>query len=112
MPDPATFSSYETFWPLYLSQHSQRTTRLIHVTGTMLALLAITHSVLTLTPGGLIAAPIVGYGFAWIAHAFVEHNHPATFQYPLWSLRGDFHMLGLWLTGRLEAELVRQKILT
>ena len=39
-----------------------------------------------------LAAPVVGYGFAWVGHFFVEGNKPATFKHPLWSLRGDLVM--------------------
>ncbi|WVR04898.1 hypothetical protein IAU60_001910 [Kwoniella sp. DSM 27419] len=38
--------------------------------------------------GGLIGA----YAFAWLGHFFVEKNKPATFTYPVWSLRGDLKM--------------------
>lgn len=44
---------------------------------------------LELVMGGIISA----YAFAWTAHFFVENNKPATFTYPVWSLRGD---LKLW----------------
>jgi len=44
---------------------------------------------LRMVMGGVVSA----YAFAWTAHFFVEKNKPATFTYPVWSLRGD---LKLW----------------
>ena len=55
------------------------------------------------------AVPLVGYGFAWLSHATIERNRPATFSYPLWSLAGDFHMFALMLAGRMEREVERHR---
>ncbi len=35
---------------------------------------------------------LIGYGFAWVGHFVFEKNRPATFVYPIYSLRGDFTM--------------------
>ena len=81
--------SYEEFWPYYVSEHMKPATRALHVFGTSLVLATLAAAVLV-SPWWLLAVPFVGYGPAWIAHFFVEKNRPATFTYPLWSLRGDF----------------------
>ncbi|HJX22271.1 MAG TPA: DUF962 domain-containing protein, partial [Steroidobacteraceae bacterium] len=47
------------------------------------------------------AVPLAGYLPAWVGHFFFEGNSPATFRYPLYSLRGDFCMLAEVLTGRM-----------
>jgi hypothetical protein len=35
---------------------------------------------------------LTAYGFAWVGHFFFEHNRPATFIYPIYSLMGDLRM--------------------
>lgn len=106
------YQTYAEFWPFYLSQHSRNGTRMMHVLGTVLALFALAKAIIYLSLFWLIAALTLGYGFAWIAHMRIEKNRPATLTYPFWSLRGDFHMFGLWLTGKLEKELIKYNIRT
>ena len=48
----------------------------------------------------LIYSLLAGYGFAWVAHFFVEHNKPATFTYPFYSFIGDHKMYIEILLGK------------
>jgi hypothetical protein len=41
-----------------------------------------------------LVVPFIGYTFAWFGHFLFEHNRPATFIYPSYSLMGDYFM---WL---------------
>jgi hypothetical protein len=103
----ARLQSFEEFWPFYVSQHLDPTSRRLHFVGTTLALGCL--AIAPLRPSALLLAPVVGYGFAWLGHAVFEKNKPATFTYPLWSLRGDFRMWRLMLTGKMEPELERAR---
>jgi hypothetical protein len=102
---PPEAITYAAFWHRYLRAHARPATRTLHYAGSLLALAAIVMAAMTRDWRWLIAAPVIGYGFAWIAHLFVEGNRPETFGHPLWSLASDFRMLGLWLTGRLGSHL-------
>lgn len=98
--------SYEEFWPYYVSEHALPSTRALHFAGTTLVLGSLAAGALV-SPWYFLAAPFAGYGFAWVGHFFFEHNRPATFTYPLWSLRGDFRMYRLMLLGKMQPELAR-----
>jgi hypothetical protein len=105
-----TAMSYGEFWSRYLTAHADPRTRALHYLGT---LVAAAFLVLAASSGDwrwLAAAPLVGYGPAWLGHAVFEHNRPETFSHPAWSLLSDFRMLGLFLTGRLAGELRRRGI--
>ncbi|WP_341859101.1 DUF962 domain-containing protein [Qipengyuania sp. GPGPB31] len=99
------YATFAEFWPFYLREHSRRGTRLLHYIGTTLVVLLGVTALATRELLLLLALPLPGYFFAWIAHFGHEKNRPATFAYPLWSLRADFRMWWLWLTRRLRPEL-------
>jgi hypothetical protein len=101
-------SSYEEFWPYYVSEHMEPITRRLHAFGTALVLGTLAAAAL-LDPLWLLAAPLAGYSFAWAGHYFFERNRPATFTHPLWSLRADFRMFRLTLLGRMGPELQRAR---
>lgn len=102
---PRLYRSFAEFWPFYLREHSKASTRGLHYGGTSLVVLIAVAAMVSGRWRWLIALPLAGYAFAWVAHFGVEKNRPATFTYPLWSLAADFRMWGLWLTGRLGGEL-------
>jgi hypothetical protein len=103
-------ATYAEFWPYYLGEHSRPVTRGLHFLGTSLAVLALVAAIAAQAWWFLLVAVICGYLFAWISHFFIEHNKPATFTYPLWSLYSDFRMLAFWGTGRLDGELKRYQV--
>ena len=91
---PLTFAE---FYPRYLREHSRRGTRILHFVGTSLFLLCLVMLVVTGRWGWLPAGIVAAYGFAWVGHFFVEHNRPATFQHPWYSMLGDFRLYAdLW----------------
>ena len=95
------FTSFHDFYPYYLREHGSRASRRLHVIGTALAIVVLIAALVTRTWSLLWGVPFAGYLFAWVGHFFFEKNRPATFHYPIYSLRGDFTMLRDVLTGKL-----------
>lgn len=106
---PKALTTYEEFWPFYVSQHLDPTNRALHFVGTTLVLVFLVAGLLV-SPWWWAAMPVAGYGFAWAGHFFFERNRPATFTYPLWSLRADFRMYRFTWLGRMEAEVNRASL--
>ncbi|GGP21367.1 Mpo1-like protein [Silvimonas iriomotensis] len=95
------FRSFSAFYPFYLSEHRNVICRRLHFVGSLgvlacLAMLLAGHGWVW-----LLAGLLCGYGFAWVGHFFFEHNRPATFQYPLYSLAGDWVMFSDICRGRI-----------
>lgn len=100
------YDNFEAFFPFYLREHANPRTRYLHYVGTALVLVCLGVAILRADARWILAMPVAGYFFAWMAHAFVERNKPATFTYPLWSLVADFRMFFLAVSGRLGAHLI------
>jgi hypothetical protein len=106
----AKFQSYSEFWAFYLREHGKPETRALHYAGSIASIVALIWAIVTQNWWWLIAVAVLGYAPAWIGHFFIEKNKPATFEAPVWSLISDYRMTGLFLTGRLAAELNKHQI--
>jgi hypothetical protein len=99
--------SFDDFWPYYVGAHRSPLNRGLHYVGTTSALGCVAAGVVTGNALWFMAAPVVGYGPAWIGHFGIEGNRPATFGYAIYSLMADLKMLGLALRGKMDDEVTR-----
>jgi hypothetical protein len=102
---PPEFHSYDEFFDFYLRQHSDVGNRRMHAIGMLLGALVAVLAVAMGHPWYALLWLPVGYGFSFAGHFLIEKNKPATFGHPFWAFISDFRMLGLMLTGRLNARL-------
>ena len=100
--DNTKFNSFKEFYPFYLSEHSKKSTKILHMIGSILVIYILIYSIKNQDWSKLYFLPITGYGFAWIGHFFFEKNKPATFKYPLYSFIGDWAMLKDIIIGRVK----------
>ncbi len=101
------FASYDDFFAYYIQQHRDRRNRWLHASGTLVGLAALGAAIALKKPWWALLWLPLGYGTAWVGHFAVERNKPATFSHPWWSFISDFRMLGLMMTGGLDAWLER-----
>ena len=86
------YKNFKDFYPYYLSEHSHKTTKLLHFIGTSISLYFLFNFFRTFDFVYIILSLLSGYGFAWVSHFFIEKNKPATFKYPFYSFIGDHLM--------------------
>ncbi len=92
MDQDKRFQTFAEFYPFYLGEHANRVSRRLHFVGTSIALLLLVAALVT-QAWWLVAVGLVqGYALAWVGHFFFEHNKPATFKYPRFSLMGDWRL--------------------
>jgi hypothetical protein len=95
------YRSFSEFYPFYLSEHADVQCRRLHFIGSLGVLMVLTAVLCGASPWWLWSVPVLGYGFAWIGHFRFEHNRPATFTHPLYSLAGDWLMFWNILRGKI-----------
>lgn len=93
--------SFESFYPFYLGEHSNRTCRRLHFFGTSLGLGCFIAAAAHARPSLILLGLLLGYGFAWIGHFVFEKNKPASFKQPLYSFMGDWKMWWQILTRQI-----------
>jgi hypothetical protein len=99
------FASFKQFYPYYLNEHRHPVCRAMHYVGSSLVIAILLSALITQQWVWLWALPVIGYGFAWLGHFIFEHNKPATFQYPFYSLAADWVMLKDFITGQLKHKM-------
>jgi hypothetical protein len=98
---PAPPHSFREFYPQYLAEHANRTSRRLHFTGTSLTLPLVLLAIHTGNAWWILLAVLQAYALAWLGHFVFERNRPATFRHPLWSLAGDWRVWWDVLRGRV-----------
>ncbi len=101
MTQQQRYKNFAEFYPFYLNEHLNRTSRRLHFTGTSIAVALVCTALLTQHWWLVAVALVQAYAFAWVGHFFFEHNKPATFQYPAFSFMGDWRLWWEILTGKI-----------
>jgi hypothetical protein len=95
------FACFADFYPHYLAEHRTPACRRLHFVGTFLVLGLLLAAIVTGRWWLTALMPLAGYAFAWLGHFAFEHNKPATFKHPVYSLIADFVMFRDMLLGRI-----------
>lgn len=95
------YNNFAEFYPFYLSQHTNLTCRRLHFIGSFSIIILVLYVALFGSGSLLWFIPLIGYGFAWVGHFIFEKNKPATFEYPLYSLLGDWVMFKDIIIGKI-----------
>lgn len=103
------YKDFKSFYPYYLTEHGDAKNRTLHFCGTFLLLACLIAGIVTGKWWFFVLIPVVGYGFAWVGHFFIEKNKPATFTYPLYSLASDFVMFWHMITGQISSKLAEAR---
>src|SRR5689334_12329314 len=66
--DAKAYRSFADFYPFYLGEHANRTSRRLHFVGTSVAIVLLLTAVWTRAWWLVVVALLEGYAFAWVGH--------------------------------------------
>ena len=69
------YTTFKSFYPFYLSQHSNPISRKLHYLGTSLVIALLVAVVINGQWLGLLLLPVLGYFFAWVGHFSLRKIH-------------------------------------
>lgn len=93
--------SFSEFYTNYLTEHTDRTSRLLHFFGSTLSIVFLIILALSGNAWWLLAAIVAFYGFAWTGHFQFEKNRPRSLRQPIYSFLGAWLMYWQMLTGQI-----------
>ena len=65
------YKTFKDFYPYYLSEHDNKTTKLLHFIGTSIGIYLYIQFFRTFDPMYLLYSLLAGYGFAWVVQDLV-----------------------------------------
>lgn len=96
------FSNHREFHLYYLSKHTARGCRRLHLLGTAVAVLGIILNALFVRRLACLLTTVgLGLVVCWAGDYLVQKTTPTFFRYPLWSLRSNFKMLNAMVKGEM-----------
>lgn len=107
--------TYQDFWAYYLRQRRRAEVRGLHYFGTGFAILMIAKGIFD--PDGLhpliyvVFAVVSLLAYGSLSIAIFQRELPSLLRYPLWTLRSDFRLMYLFITGGLQDEYQRLELL-
>ncbi len=95
------YATFDDFYQGYfLTGHRHKYTKLCHFLAIGLALLSGILFLATLDWRWIAFAIFIGYSLSIVSHYLFEKNHPATYDYPLYSFFSAFRMFFETLLGK------------
>ena len=111
MNKSSDIKSFKDFWPQYLKDHSDPASRAFHFLGLVLSIALAAGLLACGMIFFLVLAIVPAQLGAFIGHKLSpRHDRSVADDHPDWAAIADLKMFGLFLTGKLDAELEKHEL--